>query len=356
MQAFPTVLVTGATGKTGSLVVRALRRLGWPVRALVRREDARSHALRALGADIVVAELSDPAPLAHALRGVQRAYFCPPMSPHMLQAAVTFAAAATDARVESIVGMSQWLASPDHPSLITRQHWLVDQMFSRLPGIGYTCVRPGYFADNYLIPMGLAVHLGLYASIAPEGRNAPPSNEDIARVVTAALVDPHTHAGHAYRPTGPALIGEPEIVATLERVLDRRLRVLPVPQWLLLKNARSLGVPIEQMSELRHYVRDHQSGAFELGAPTTHVLDVTGQPAEDFETIVRRYVTRPEYRRTRANTVRQWLAFLALPLRPGFDLDRYDRTLAAPQPSRPQYAAASATWRREHAIDARGLA
>ncbi len=38
----PTILVTGATGKTGGAVVSQLRERGWPVRAVVRARDARS--------------------------------------------------------------------------------------------------------------------------------------------------------------------------------------------------------------------------------------------------------------------------------------------------------------------------
>src|SRR5215469_2274950 len=100
----PRILVTGATGKTGSVVVSELLKTGYPVRALVHREDGRSAGLRALGAEMAVA----------------------------------FAVAAKEARLEHIVGMTQWLASPSHPSLMTRQHWLVDRLFSMAPGVAHT--------------------------------------------------------------------------------------------------------------------------------------------------------------------------------------------------------------------------
>jgi nucleoside-diphosphate-sugar epimerase len=48
------ILVTGATGKTGSLAAAELHKAGYPVRAMVHREDARSARLRALGAEIAV--------------------------------------------------------------------------------------------------------------------------------------------------------------------------------------------------------------------------------------------------------------------------------------------------------------
>src|ERR1700745_62492 len=120
----PRILVTGPTGKTGAVVVSELLKAGYPVRALGHREDGRSARLKAQGAEIAVADMSDVERVADALEGVQRAYYCPPLDPYMIQGAVAFAVAAKEARLEHIVGMTQWLASPSHPPLMTPQHWL----------------------------------------------------------------------------------------------------------------------------------------------------------------------------------------------------------------------------------------
>jgi uncharacterized protein YbjT (DUF2867 family) len=74
----PTILITGATGKTGAAVVKELRAKGWPVRAVVHQPDVRSQALAKLGAEIVVADPFDPDQMLDALRGVQRAYYVSP--------------------------------------------------------------------------------------------------------------------------------------------------------------------------------------------------------------------------------------------------------------------------------------
>src|SRR6516164_5480623 len=158
----PRIIVTGATGKTGSVVVSELLKAGYPVRALVHREDARSARLQAYGAEIAVADSSDFERVADALKDVQRAYFCPPFDPYMIQGAVAFAIAAEEARLEYIVGLTQWLASPSHPSLMTRQLWLVDRLFSMIPGVAHTIINPGIFADAYLATIGLAVHLDIF--------------------------------------------------------------------------------------------------------------------------------------------------------------------------------------------------
>jgi len=117
-----------------------------------------------------------------------------------------------------------------------------------------------------------------------------------------------------------------------------------------MKGARMSGYPIDLFSGIRYYIDDHELGAFELGAPTTDVLDVTGRPAEDFETIARRYAAPFLNQRTFGNWLRAFAQFILTPLGPGFNLDRYDRELRRPFPQEPQFATDSKVWRREHLI------
>src|SRR6201988_3889350 len=158
----PRIIVTGATGKTGSVVVSELLKTGYRVRAMVHREDGRSARLKAQGAEIAVADMRDVERVADALKDVQRAYYCPPFDPYMIQGAVAFAVAARESRLEHIVSRTQWLSSPSHPALMTRQLWLVDRLFSMTPGVAHTIVRPGFFAEGYLATIGLAANLGIY--------------------------------------------------------------------------------------------------------------------------------------------------------------------------------------------------
>jgi len=346
----PRIVVSGATGKTGGVVVSELLKAGYRVRAMVHREDGRSAQLRAQGAEIVVADMSDVERVFDALRDVQRAYYCPPLDPYMIQGAVAFAIAAKEARLEQIVGLTQWLASPSHPSLMTRQHWLVDRLFSMTPGVAHTIVAPGFFADAYLLPIGMAVHLGIFPWLFGNSRNAPPSNEDIARVSVGALTDPSRHANKRYRPTGPELLGAQDMANAIGRAVGRSVKVVPTPIWLFMKTARLAGLPIDLMSNVRYYIEDHKRGAFELGAPTTDVLDVSGRHPEDFETIARRYAAAPHLRSSFGNRLRQIVQSMAAPLSRGFDLERYDRELRRPFPSEPEFAPDSKVWRREHGL------
>jgi NAD(P)H dehydrogenase (quinone) len=342
------ILVTGATGRTGLAVVDELLARDVPVRAVVHSKDARSAALERKGAETVVADMFDPDQLLAAMRGTQRAYYLPFYHPYMIQSAVSFAIAAQEAKLEAVVSLGQWLASPTHPSLSTQQAWLVDRVFSMIPGVAHVRVNPGYFADNYLRLIGYAAHLGVFPNITGDSKDAPPSNEDIARVVVAVLLNPEKHAGKVYRPTGPALLSANDMAEILSRVLRRKVRRIDLPWWMFLKAARTGNVGAFLVSNLRYYVQDHKQGAFALSAPTNDVLEVTGRPAEDFETTARRYAARPEAQRNFGNWLRTFVDIMRTPLSLGYNPERLDRELRFPMPPAPRLAMANERWRVEH--------
>lgn len=345
------VLVTCAGGKVGNAVALQLLERGVPTRALVHREDARSARLRELGAQVVVANMMDYQQVQDVMRGIGRVYFHPIFDPHALDSTVIFAIAARNAGVEAIVQMGQWLASPDHHSLGTRQAWLSDRLFRLLPDTAHVAVIPGYFADNYLQLMPLASQLGLFPFPTGAGRNAPPSNEDIARVAVAALLDPHRHHGKAYRPTGPTLMDAKDIANAMGEALGRKIIHIDAPIWLFMKavrlSAKRLGADMFYQSSLRHTLPEQKLGSWAEGAPTTHVRDVAGVEPEDFLTIARRYAQHPLAQRTPANLVRQFTEFMITPFVPQHRLDRFDRKQQHPRTAHPLFAGQSDVWRNE---------
>ncbi len=200
----PKILVMGAVGKTGKEVTLGLLAKGFPVRAFVRVEDwrsaslargARSQQLRQAGAEIFVGDMVEMSDLSRAMKGIQRAYFVAPFNPGQLYKSISFAIAAAEAKLEVVVGITQWLAQPQHPSVATRESYLTEQILSWMPKVDLVLVNPGWFADNYMALLEPISQLGIFPMPLGEGRTAPVSNKDIARVVVAALTNPAPHIG-----------------------------------------------------------------------------------------------------------------------------------------------------------------
>jgi NAD(P)H dehydrogenase (quinone) len=285
----PTILVTAASGKTGTATALQLLARGYPVRAMVHREDARSERLRTAGGEITVGSLEDLVDLRTSLAGVQRAYFCPPLLPGTLRRATLFATAAQEAGLEVIVALSQWVADPLHPAVHAREKWLSNHVL-QTAGVDVVTVAPGWFADNYMAVLEAVAQFGVMAMPLGDGLNAPPSNEDIARVIVGALTEPGPHIGNSYRPTGPRLLAPGDIAATFASVLERRVSYRNVSLTSFVKAATALGYSDFVITQLYWFLQDYQRNAFGRGAPTQAVLEVGGSPPEDFEQIVRRYV------------------------------------------------------------------
>ena len=70
-------VITGATGNTGSVAAKALLAAGARVRVVVR-DRQKAEGLRALGAEVVVADLTDEAALERAVAGAEGVYFLSP--------------------------------------------------------------------------------------------------------------------------------------------------------------------------------------------------------------------------------------------------------------------------------------
>ena len=345
----PRILVTGATGKTGAAIVTLLLEKQIPVRALVHRRDTRSEALALKGAEVVVADMFDPDQLSGALRGVQRAYYLPFFHTHMIQSVAAFAVAARQSRLESILHLGQWLSHRAHPAIMTRQTWLADQLFADIPGIAHTTLNPGMFADNFLRVLDFASLLGLFPILTGDGQAAPVSNEDIARTAAAILLQPDRHAGMSYRPTGPKLLSGRDMAAIAAKVTGHPVLPVKLPFWLFRKVARQQRVNPLEISGLRHYAEEMRRGTFALdGGVTSVVEDLTGHPAEDFETTARRYAAMPFARPTAANRLKALLAFTLVPFWPGYDLDEWDRQKGFPMPANPSLSIDDPQWREDH--------
>src|SRR5436190_19501529 len=91
------ILVTGAAGQLGSVgrtVTGLLLDRGFPVRAMVRREDERAASLRAAGAQVVVGDLLEPGDVYRVVSGCCRVYFGMSVSAGSVEAAGAMATAA----------------------------------------------------------------------------------------------------------------------------------------------------------------------------------------------------------------------------------------------------------------------
>lgn len=355
MTAKPRILVTSASGKTGQSVTLQLLEKGFPVRAFVRRIDARSKRLADAGAEIFEGDQYDISDMRRAMDGVKRAYQCAPTAPNGLHFNAVFTAAAHEACLEHVVVLGQWLTAANHPSLFTREVYISDVLAHISPNMTITSVDPGWFADNYLMVLDSAAHLGMFTMpLGPgnEKKNAPPSNEDIASVAVGALIDPKAHAGKRYRPTGPELLSPNEIAAAMGRALGRKVKYMDISEKMMTKALRAnppSNYSEAAVSQLALYADEYRRGSFAVNAPTHDVEIVGGRQPEAFEDIVRRYVAaQPNLKPGLGRQLAAIVDFLKILVTPALDLVKVQSDRDYVQIKNPRFSQESEEWEKTH--------
>ena len=208
------ILVTGAGGGIGGVggkVVLLLRQRHEAVRAMAHHDDDRAGALRALGAGVVVGDLTRPVDVAAALDSARRMFFSMSLSPSYLEAAATVATVARAVGdLDALVAISQMTVSQmDALSMSEshhqRLHWLAEQVFN-WSGLPVVHVRPTLFLDNPLFTTVAARTIADSGTIRlpfGTGRTSPITTNDVARVVATILTDPGPYIGRVLSSPAP---------------------------------------------------------------------------------------------------------------------------------------------------------
>lgn len=218
------ILVTGATGTIGSLVVQGLARHGASVKALVRQP---GKAVLPAGVAEVVADLSDVASVRRALAGVRTLFLLNAVTPDEVTQGLQTLGLAREAGIERIVYLSVIHADrfTDVPHF-TGKH-TVERMIESLD-IPATVLRPAYFMQNDRQVQSVIEGYGVYPMPIGSAGVAMVDTRDLADVAVAELLRRDAAPGPLPRETmdvvGPdAMTGE-TATAAWSRALGREIR------------------------------------------------------------------------------------------------------------------------------------
>jgi uncharacterized protein YbjT (DUF2867 family) len=291
-----TYLVTGAGGGVGSVSRRVVERLldsGEQVRAMVRRDDERADQLRALGADVVVGDLTRAGDIAAAMQDTNRMFFSMSVSADYLLATAEVCAVALErGRLETIINISQMtvsqmtLTSTDE-SHHQRLHWLAEHVLN-WSGLPVIHVRPTVFLDNPLFTVLAAPAIrdrGVLMLPFGTGRTSPVAAADVARVVATLLRDPGDHIGDVYELTGPEVLDVNGLAEKYARALGRPISGEDVTydEWQR-EVLAPIGLPEHVQQHIATMARLHREDRYDR--ITDDVERITGQPSQTVEQYV----------------------------------------------------------------------
>jgi NAD(P)H dehydrogenase (quinone) len=257
------ILVTGAGGKTGKAVIKALLARGAPVRGFVR-SPAYEPALKAIGAiEVIVGAMDDADALSRAVRGADAIYhICPNVNPNEIAFAKMLVAAGTSSGVARLAYHSVL-----HPQIQAMpHHWnklrVEEMLFSS--GLDITILQPTAYMQNSLSEWDRMKRDGLYRVPYPiETRVSLVDLDDVAEAAASVLTE-DGHSGATYELVGTPAMSQIEIAATFGRVLKKTVcaETETVETWE--QRARNAGMDDYQRDTLirmfRAYARDGLKG------------------------------------------------------------------------------------------------
>ena len=178
------ILVTGASGTIGSLVVQGLAAAGAPVQAFVRKPGKQQFPA---GVTEVVGDLTDVASLRAALSSVRTLFLLNAVTPDEVTQALVALNLARDAGVERIVYLSVIHADRyTNVPHFTGKH-TVERMLESLD-MPSTILRPAYFMQNDLTIQQVIRDHGVYPMPIGSAGVAMVDTRDIADVAVAELL------------------------------------------------------------------------------------------------------------------------------------------------------------------------
>jgi uncharacterized protein YbjT (DUF2867 family) len=286
-------LITGAGGGVGSVsrrVVELLLNDGERVRAMVHRDDERADQLRALGAEVVVGDLTRAGDIVVAMQGVSRMFFNMSVSDEYLVAATEVCAVALErGNLDAIVNISQMTVSQmtltsTRESQHQRLHWLAEHVLN-WSGLPVIHVRPTAFLDNPLFTVLNKQNVrerGVLALPFGTGHTSPIAAVDVARVVASLLRSPAEHIGKVYELTGPEVLDIDGLAEQYSRGLGRPVtgEDVALDGWQRDVLAQ-VGLPEHVQQHVATMARLHREDRYNRA--TDDVERVTGQPAQTVE-------------------------------------------------------------------------
>jgi NAD(P)H dehydrogenase (quinone) len=282
------ILITGANGKTGRAVLKALTARRESVRAMVHRVEQKDE-LTSLGAtEVICGDFHDEPFLMRAFQDVQKVYhICPNVQPDEIDIGKAAIRAAKLAGVEHFVYHSvlhpQVEEMPHHWRKLRVEEWLFK---SRLQ---FTILQPAAYMQNVLAQLENIINQGVYSvPYAASTRLGMVDLADVAQAAALVLTQPG-HAGAVYELAGVEAPTQTEVAETIARVLQKpvRVEVTPLDAWE--QRARTAGMPDYAVDTLLRMFRYYEQYGFWGNANT--LARLLGRQPTPFDRFVSQVVS-----------------------------------------------------------------
>lgn len=269
------IVVTGATGQLGRLIVEKLiTRVPVERVAVSVRDVQKAQELVARGVRVREGDFANPKSLAHAFEGASQvlmvssnaaAYGGDPLAQH--RSAIDAARSAGARRIVYTSHMAASRSSAFPPML---DHAATEQMLSG-SGLAWTALRNGFYASSAVFLLEQGLRTGVFEA-PPDGQVAWTTHEDLAEAAAVILANEGQYDGPTPPLTAAQALDFGELCDVVSSVLGRPLRRSTVAEDELRAKLVASGMPVLRVSISLGLYRASRAGEFATVDPTLREL------------------------------------------------------------------------------------
>ena len=237
------ILVTGATGQLGNLIVNNLIKRGTPANQIVAavRSPEKAQLLAEQGVVVRKADYSDPASLNAAFEGVKRVVLVSssevgqrfPQHQNVIEAA-------KQAGVE-LLAYTSLLDAQNSPLALAAEHVQTENALAE-SGVPYVLLRNGWYSENYTASIGMALEHGAVLGSAGEGKYATATRQDYAEAA-AVVIASENQAGKTYELAGDQAFTLAEYATSISEISGKTVVYQDLPAEEYTKILVGAGLP-----------------------------------------------------------------------------------------------------------------
>ncbi|MCP3140050.1 SDR family oxidoreductase [Pyxidicoccus xibeiensis] len=236
------ILVTGATGKLGRLVIDALLEKV-PARQVIAavRNPEKAADLDARGVQVRRADYSQPETLGPAFAGVEKVLF---ISGSEVGQRVKQHQAVVEAAKKAgvrLLAYTSILRADTSGMALAAEHKATEQLI-RASGIPFVFLRNGWYFENYTENLGPALAHGAMMGSAKQGRISAATRADYAAAAVAVVTSPG-HENKVYELGGDSAFTMAELAAEVGRKVGKTIAYNDLPREEYQGALKGVGVP-----------------------------------------------------------------------------------------------------------------
>lgn len=226
-------IILGASGRVGSGIVSQLIQRREHVKGIIR-DEKKAPQLKALGADVAIADANDLPALVKAFQDGSTLFAITPETHHernvigeTIDILDNYRKALANSPIKRLVGLSSIGAQYETGTGNLVMSYLLEHAFTAMP-VKQTFVRPSYYFSNWMMYLESVQEKGILPTFFPVDLALPMVSPEEVAAFVANVIQKEDEDGKIYELTGPAMYSSNDVAAAFSAALGKEVKAVQI--------------------------------------------------------------------------------------------------------------------------------